>query len=130
MTTTGSYVIGFILTGLGLIALSRLIQTVDRAPFSTLRRWMEVQVGVPLLSRADPASLYYHPYPSRLTFNWAAFILGPVYYLLVGLWVHASIMAILVVVSGGLLAPVVWLYCGLKANEDVLEFRVASKSVY
>ncbi|MDR7543932.1 MAG: hypothetical protein QN120_06765, partial [Armatimonadota bacterium] len=61
---------------------------------------------------------------------WPALILGPVYYVLVGLWVHAAIMAILVGVSGGLLAPFVWLYCGLKANEDVLEFRVASRSVY
>jgi hypothetical protein len=130
MTTTGSYVIGFIVVGLGLIVLSRLIQTVDRVPFSTVRRLLEVQVGVPLLSGADPASLYYHPYPGRLTVNWTALVLGPVYYVLVGLWVHASIMAILVVVSGGLLAPVIWLYCGLKANEDVLEFRVAGKSVY
>jgi hypothetical protein len=33
-----------------------------------LRRLLEVQV-VPLLSGADPTSLYYHPYPGRLTLN-------------------------------------------------------------
>jgi hypothetical protein len=53
-----------------------------------------------------------------------------VYYLLIGLWTHTAIMLILILVSGGLLAPLVWIYCGLKANEDLLEFRVASRSVY
>jgi hypothetical protein len=130
MKSAGWMVIGFLLAGGGLLILSHLIRTVDRLPFTWLRRVLEYPVGLPALSREAPADLYYRPYPPRLSLNWLALILGPVYYVLVGLWVHAAIMAILVGVSGGLLAPFVWLYCGLKANEDVLEFRVASKSVY
>ncbi|MDR7421157.1 MAG: hypothetical protein QN159_01635 [Armatimonadota bacterium] len=130
MTTWGWWIIGFIAGGLGLILLSYLIRTIDLWPFSWLRRVLEAPIGLPRLDPDVPAELYYHPYPRRLQLNWLALVLGPVWYLLVGLWVHASIMATLVGLSGGLLAPIVWLYCGFKANEDLLEFRVASRSVY
>jgi hypothetical protein len=76
------------------------------------------------------AARYHRPYPGRLSLNWPALVLGPAWYLLAGLWTHASIQVTLVFLSGGLLAPFVWLYCGLKANEDLLEFRVARDSVY
>lgn len=130
MTSAGWTIIGFVLGGIGLIVLSHLIRTVDRFPFSILRRVLETPVGVPLLARETPAELYYRPYPRRLSWNWVALILGPLYYVLVGLWTHAAILGLLVILSAGLLAPLVWLYCGLKANEDLLEFRVASKSVH
>jgi len=31
---------------------------------------------------------------------------------------------------GGLLIPLVWVYAGLKADEDMLEFRIAQHSLY
>ncbi|MDR7549490.1 MAG: hypothetical protein QN131_06060 [Armatimonadota bacterium] len=129
MTQSGWIVVGFVLVVLGLVVLSHLIRTVNRRPFTWLRRVLETPVGLPLPAQ-DPAALYYRRYPPRLHVNWLALILGPVWYLLVGLWVHASIMGTLLFVSGGLLAPFVWLYCGLKADEDLLEFRVARDSVY
>jgi hypothetical protein len=68
--------------------------------------------------------------PPRLSLNWLALILGPLWYFAVGLWVHGSIMLAIAFMSGGLLAPLVWLYAGLKANEDLLEARLARRSVY
>ncbi|MDR7417653.1 MAG: hypothetical protein QN178_01940 [Armatimonadota bacterium] len=130
MTSTGWMVIWFVLAGAGLIVLSHLIRTVDRPPFSWLRRLLEAPIGIPLPSKDASGALYYRPYPRRLSLNLLALVLGPVYYLLVGLWTHAAIMTSLVILSGGLLAPVVWIYCGVKANEDLLEFRVANRSVY
>ncbi len=97
---------------------------------SWIRRILDTPVGIELPRRPDPADLYYRPYPRRLQINWLALILGPVWYLLVGLWVHASIMLSIVFLSGGLLAPIVWLYCGLKADEDLHEFRIAQHNVY
>jgi hypothetical protein len=130
MKSAGWMVIWFVLAGGGLLVLSSLIRTVNRQPFSTLRRILEAPVGMPLPAGDAPGDLYYRPYPHRLSLNWIALVLGPVYYLLVGLWTHTAIMVTLILLSGGLLAPLVWAYCGLKANEDLLEFRVASRSVY
>lgn len=130
MRSTGWIVIGFLGAGGGLVLLSYLLRTVDRPPFSWLRNLLEVPVGVALPSKEAPGELYSRPYPKRLSLNVLALILGPVWYLLTGLWVHASILFTLIFVSGGLLAPFVWLYCALKANEDLLEFRVARRSVY
>lgn len=97
-----------------------------------INRILDIQVGVPMPRQAAeaPRDLYYRPYPGRLQINWLALILGPIWYLLVGLWVHASILISLLFLSGGALFPIVWLYCGLKANEDLLEFRIARENVY
>ena len=97
-----------------------------------INRILNVQVGVPMPRQAPEAlrDLYYRPYPGRLQVNWLALILGPIWYLLVGLWVHASILISLLFLSGGALFPIVWLYCGLKASEDLLEFRIARENVY
>jgi hypothetical protein len=130
MKSAGWMVIWFLLIGGGLLVLSHLIRTANRPPFTWLRKVLESPIGVTVPSREAPGDFYYRPYPRRLSLNWIALILGPVYYLLVGLWTHVAIMLVLIGLSGGLLAPLVWVYCGLKANEDFLEFRVASRSVY
>jgi len=91
---------------------------------------LDTPVGVEWPRQPDPADLYYRPYPRRLSLNVPALILGPLWYLAVGLWVHASIMLSMIFLTGGLLAPLIWLYCGLKANEDLLEFRIARYNVY
>lgn len=85
---------------------------------------------IPLPARGDPPDLYYRPSPPQLKWNWAALILGPLWYLIQGLWVHAVILVSLVFLSAGLLAPLVWLYAALKADEDLLEFRIARRNVY
>ncbi len=75
-------------------------------------------------------TLYHRPLPPRLRINWLALVLGPFWYFLVGLWVHALILLTLVFLSGGLLLPFAWLYAGLKADEDLLDARLWRRSVY
>lgn len=98
--------------------------------FGWINRVLDIEVGLPMPRQENPSELYYRPYPQRLQVNVLALILGPVWYLLVGLWVHATILFSLLLLSGGLLFPIVWLYCGLKASEDLLEFRIARHNVY
>lgn len=71
-----------------------------------------------------------HNPPPRLSWNWAAALLGPFWYLWQGLWAHFCALAAVVLLSGGLLLPFVWLYCALKANEDLWELRKARWSAY
>lgn len=68
--------------------------------------------------------------PPRLSWNWAAALLGPFWYLGMGLWAHFSALIAIVLLSGGLLAPLVWVYCALKANEDLWEARKGRWSAY
>ncbi len=68
--------------------------------------------------------------PPRLSWNWAAAVFGPFWYLAMGLWAHFAALASMVLLSGGLLAPLIWLYCALKANEDLWEDRKARWSAY
>ena len=83
------------------------------------------------MSKDDPlATLYHRPMPRRLSINWAALVLGPVWYFGAGLWVHGSILLTIAFLSGGLLAPLAWLYAGVKANEDLLDARLMRRSVY
>src|SRR3972149_1875276 len=95
--------------------------------YSPLRaaKWIRYALNreVALPTRRDPADLYYRPSPRKLGWNWTALILGPFWYILQGLWVHGAILLSLVVVTGGLFIPLVWLYAALKADEDLLEFR-------
>lgn len=70
------------------------------------------------------------PFPPRLSLNVLALILGPFWYLLPGLWVHFIVLISVVILSLGLLAPFVWIYAGLKANEDYAEARRVRWSVY
>jgi len=117
-------------TALGMVATFAFLWT-GYAPGRVARRIRGMLAReVPLPARGDPPDLYYRPSPAQLKWNWAALILGPLWYLIQGLWVHAVILATLVFVSGGLLAPLVWLYAALKADEDLLEFRIARKNVY
>ena len=94
-----------------------------------VRRVLDIEIG--RSRKEDPlATLYHQPLPPRLSFNWWALALGPFWYVIRGLWVHASILLALVFLSGGTLFPFVWLYAGLKADEDLLEVRIAQKSFY
>lgn len=94
-----------------------------------VRRILDTPIG---RQRADDPlnTLYHEPLPPRLGWNWWALIFGPLWYFAVGLWVHGTILLTLAFMSGGILVPFVWLYSGLKANEDLLEFRIAKRSYY
>ncbi len=94
-----------------------------------VRKLLETPVGI---TRSDDplATLYHQPLPPRLKWNWWALLFGPFWYVGQGLWIHAIILLAIIVLSGGLLLPFVWLYAALKANEDLLEFRIARRSFY
>ena len=68
--------------------------------------------------------------PAKLGWNWGAFFLGPIWFLLEGLWVYAIILTVLILLSGGILLPFVMLYSGLKANETLADNRLAQHTVY
>jgi hypothetical protein len=116
------------LASLALLAVILWIAYSRRRLAAAIRRALSREIAIP--ARADPPNLYERPFPRKLGWNWAALILGPIWYFLQGLWVHGVVLASLVFLSGGLLAPLVWRYAGLKADEDLLEFRIAGKGVY
>lgn len=68
--------------------------------------------------------------PPKLGWNWGAFFLGPIWYLGHGLWVYAVILTILLLLSGGILLPVVMLYGALKANETLEDAHLARHSLF
>lgn len=68
--------------------------------------------------------------PPKLGWNWWAFFLGPVWYLAEGLWVHAIILTLLIGLSGGILWPFAAVYAAAKANETLVDFRLARHSFY
>jgi hypothetical protein len=74
--------------------------------------------------------LIHHSTPAKLGWNWGAFFLGPVWYLISGLWVHAVILTILILLSGGILLPFVMLYGALKANETLDDAHLARHSLF
>lgn len=96
---------------------------------NAVRRVLDIPIGV---QRADDplTTLYHEQMPPRLGWNWLALILGPFWYLAMGMWVYGFLLLAIVFLSGGLLLPFVWLYAGLKANEDLLDFRIARRSFY
>ena len=108
--------------------MSRL-RSLWQAIGGALRKVLETPVGI--ARKDDPlVTLYHQPLPPRLKWNWWALLLGPFWYCGRGLWIHGVILLTIAFLSGGLLIPFVWLYAALKANEDLLEFRIARRSVY
>jgi len=68
--------------------------------------------------------------PGKLTWDWWAFFLGPVWFLAEGLWVHAIIMMILIGLSGGILLPFVMVYSATKGRETLADARLMRDTYY
>jgi hypothetical protein len=68
--------------------------------------------------------------PPKLGWNWWAFFLCPIWYVAEGLWAHAIILTLLIGMSGGILWPFAAVYAGAKANETLIDFRLARHSFY
>ncbi len=71
-----------------------------------------------------------HVTPPKLSWNWWAFFLGPIWFLFEGLWVFSIILLLLIGLSGGILLPFTMIYAGAKANEALVDFRLARHSFY
>lgn len=54
-------------------------------------------------------------------FNRDAFIKGPLWYMKRGLKSPASLMLLLCIVTAGIAAVPVWVYCGMYANRDLFQ---------
>jgi Protein of unknown function (DUF2628) len=95
----------------------------------TLHAYQPIKVGtVPAEFVED--DLRSRTTPGKLTWNWWAFFLGPVWFLAEGMWVHAIIMMILIGLSGGILLPFVMVYSGAKARETLADARLMRDTYY
>jgi len=65
---------------------------------------------------------------SKTEWSWTAFILGPFWYLLKGLTKKGFFLLAVVVLSAGLAAPFIWIYCGVRAKNDLYERNLYDKS--
>ncbi|MDR7433530.1 MAG: DUF2628 domain-containing protein [Armatimonadota bacterium] len=111
-----------------IVAIALLVVMFQKSPKmrASIGGFLEKPLGPPMT--APP--LTQPPAPPRLKWNWFAFLLGPLWYLFHGLWVHFILLAGMLVLSGGLLLPFIWLYCALKADEDLFEHRLTRFSAY
>lgn len=62
--------------------------------------------------------------------NWASFILGPFWYMANEMAGKGIVLLFIALITLGLGAPVIWLYCGLKGNSDLYEKRLRQKSQF
>jgi len=60
--------------------------------------------------------------------SWAAFFLGPIWYLSNGLVKKGFIMVLIVVISCFLAIPFILIYCGVKGKSDLYEMNLRTKS--
>ena len=60
--------------------------------------------------------------------NWLSFILGPLWYLSNGLIGKGFFLLIISIITLGFGIPIIWLYCGLRANSDLYEKKMRDKS--
>lgn len=74
--------------------------------------------------------LRHYTTPPKLSWNWWAFFLGPIWFLAEGLWVYAIIQILLIGLSGGILLPFTMLYSGVKAKETLVDFRLVRHNFY
>jgi uncharacterized protein DUF2628 len=66
----------------------------------------------------------------KLTWNWAALLFGPEWYLVKGMFVKAILQVIVVVFTAGIGAPFVWIYAGLAGNFDLYVLQREGKQLW
>ncbi|MBU0581009.1 MAG: DUF2628 domain-containing protein [Candidatus Margulisbacteria bacterium] len=64
---------------------------------------------------------------NKIVWNWAAFLLGPLWYAIHGLWSPALIMLAVLIMSGFVLVLPIAIYCGLRFDEDYQAAKSKSK---
>ena len=63
----------------------------------------------------------------RLSWNWPAFLLGPLWYAWHSMWGQAALMFVVLVFSGFVLVFPLAIYCALRFDEDHQDFVKKSK---
>ena len=61
--------------------------------------------------------------PHRIQWSWTAFLLGPLWYAIHGLWVQSMIMIAILFMSGFILVLPIAVYCGIRFEEDHQEAK-------
>ena len=64
------------------------------------------------------------------TWNWAAFLFGPFWYLSKGLWAKAGIYVLITLATSGTAFPFVWFYGGIAGNYDYYLLRRKVKQLW
>ena len=62
--------------------------------------------------------------------NWAALFLGPFWYITHGLISKGLILILITIATIGFGLPVIWIYCGIRANSDYFENQLKNHSKY
>lgn len=60
--------------------------------------------------------------------SWLALLIGPFWYLLNGLWKKGLFLLAIVIISVGLAAPFILIYCAVKAKTDLYEKKIIDQS--
>lgn len=60
--------------------------------------------------------------------SWSAMLLGPFWYLSNGLTKKGLILLAIALLSVGLAAPFIWIYCAVRAKTDFYEDRLSNKT--
>lgn len=60
---------------------------------------------------------------NKLSWNWLAFLLGPLWYFIHGLWLPGLIMIVVLFMSGFIFVLPIAIYCGIRFDEDLQELQ-------
>ena len=64
------------------------------------------------------------------TWSWVGFFFAAIWYLVKGMWAKVLIMVGVLIVSGGILAIPLWLYCGICGKWDYYLWKVKKKQLW
>jgi hypothetical protein len=67
-------------------------------------------------------------YYSQAGWSWSALLLGPFWYLSNGLTKKGLFLLAIALLSVGLAAPFIWIYCAVRAKTDLYERRLFDKT--
>lgn len=67
---------------------------------------------------------------SGVGWSWSALLLGPFWYLSNGITKKGIFFLAIVIISVGLAAPFVWIYCAVRAKTDLYEQKLFDKSKF
>ena len=66
----------------------------------------------------------------KASFNWAAFLLGPIWYLYHGMWKKALILIGVSFLTFAIATPLIWAYAGIASNYDLYLLKVKGKELW